>query len=86
MNPRNQAITGFLLILAAAFAILFFSGQFDQKECDSYDTFNCPGQCMICPPCEVCSSVACRSEAFCESLGFDRSWWDAIESRLSQTG
>jgi hypothetical protein len=43
-------------------------------NCTSYSPEHCPQECVICPPCEVCSSVSCQSEEFCAGLGFDRNW------------
>jgi hypothetical protein len=45
------------------------------EDCSSFSTDNCPDRCVICPPCEACSSITCRSEEFCNSIGFNRSWW-----------
>ncbi len=53
--------------------------------CDSFSYENCPEQCVVCPPCEFCSSMACRSEEFCLSIGFNRSWYEDIKTRLPNT-
>lgn len=46
--------------------------------CSSFSYSDCPSECAICPPCEVCSSISCRSEQFCNSIGFNRSWWENV--------
>lgn len=51
-------------------------------ECEKFSAEACPQSCVVCPPCEVCSSIACGSSAFCESMGFDKSWYGEIKKRL----
>jgi hypothetical protein len=48
-------------------------------NCSSFAYENCPAGCVICPPCEVCSSISCQSEEFCASLGFNRSWYESTK-------
>ena len=45
-------------------------------NCSSFSVEVCPNQCVICPPCIVCSSISCQTEEFCKSIGFDRSWYN----------
>ena len=52
-------------------------------DCTDYPYSNCPESCVVCPPCEFCSSMSCQTEEFCESLGFDRSWYEGIKERLN---
>jgi len=47
-------------------------------NCSSFSVDNCPTQCVICPPCEVCSSISCQTEEFCKNIGFNRSWWESV--------
>ena len=74
MDPQTQAIIGFLLILGIAATMLFLSGQLTQPDCRIYGLSDCPGECVVCPPCEFCSSLRCQTESACESMGFGRGW------------
>lgn len=49
-----------------------------EDRCSHFDADSCPSDCVICPPCEVCSSISCRTEEFCNSMGFNSSWWDSV--------
>ena len=44
-------------------------------NCSNYSSDNCPSQCVVCPPCAVCSSISCQSEEFCKAIGFNRTWY-----------
>lgn len=46
-----------------------------ELNCSNYRPENCPKSCVVCPPCEFCSSISCNTEEFCESIGFNRSWF-----------
>jgi hypothetical protein len=50
----------------------------DNNNCTQYTTENCPSSCVICPPCPECSSISCRSEEYCKSIGFDRKWYESV--------
>jgi hypothetical protein len=50
-------------------------------NCSAYGYYECPSECVVCPPCYVCSSISCRSEEFCASIGFNRSWYDSVKPR-----
>ncbi|MDD5148143.1 MAG: hypothetical protein PHH08_01630 [Candidatus ainarchaeum sp.] len=54
----------------------------ETPDCNSFSFETCPDSCVACPPCEVCSSISCRTEEFCKSIGFDRSWGEGIKERL----
>lgn len=45
-------------------------------ECKNYSIDTCPSSCSVCPPCEMCSSLRCDSKEFCNSIGFNESWYD----------
>jgi hypothetical protein len=53
-----------------------------QPDCNSFSYDSCPEGCVVCPPCAACSSIACRSPEFCESIGFDKNWYGAIRERI----
>lgn len=57
--------------------------KYSNPICTSFSSNNCPSECVVCPPCEVCSSISCQTEDFCKNIGFDRSWYEAIKERLS---
>ncbi len=48
------------------------------ENCTFYPVDQCPEPCVVCPPCEVCSSVVCQSEEFCAGMGFDREWYRSV--------
>ncbi|MFC1700850.1 hypothetical protein ACFLZ0_01815 [Patescibacteria group bacterium] len=50
--------------------------------CEDYDLEKCPEKCVICPPCIECSSISCQSEEFCESIGFDKDWYEDIKENM----
>ncbi len=50
--------------------------------CDSFNSENCPSQCVVCPPCAACSSISCQTESFCQNIGFDRSWYESIKKQI----
>jgi hypothetical protein len=47
-------------------------------NCSIYSVDDCPSTCVICPSCEVCSSVRCQTEEFCTGIGFNKSWWEHV--------
>ena len=47
----------------------------DEIYCNQYDPQDCPWNCVVCPPCEVCSSIQCRAKASCAAMGFDENWY-----------
>ncbi|MCX6776199.1 MAG: serpin family protein [Candidatus Micrarchaeota archaeon] len=51
-------------------------------NCQNYSVDKCPSQCVVCPPCAACSSISCQSEGFCESIGFNRSWYTENQCRM----
>jgi hypothetical protein len=74
----------FILIILS---IVLFSSYLDSSievaaECDSYSVDMCPIDCVVCPPCEVCSSISCQTEDFCENIGFNRTWYENIKKRM----
>ena len=48
-------------------------------NCKNYSADNCPAGCVVCPPCEVCSSISCQTKEFCLNLGFNESWYDSVK-------
>ncbi|VVB80843.1 Uncharacterised protein [uncultured archaeon] len=63
--------------------LVLVAGCSDNLDCRAYSVDKCPQECVICPPCEVCSSISCQSEAFCENMGFNRSWEKDVKARLN---
>jgi len=49
------------------------------EECEKYTETDCPEGCIVCPPCETCSSFGCYSAEHCKSMGFDESWYEMIK-------
>ena len=52
-------------------------------NCTSYSSEACPSSCVVCPPCEACSSFSCQTEQSCKSIGFDKSWYEGIKQNLA---
>jgi hypothetical protein len=51
-------------------------------NCSDFSYEKCPKECSVCPPCEVCSSVACRSKDFCRSIGFNDTWYKETQDNM----
>lgn len=47
-------------------------------KCNSFGVINCPKDCVVCPPCEICSSISCQTEEFCAAIGIDRDWYKEV--------
>jgi len=77
-----------IAVLVVTFILVVASGLFlyknyagNQMNCTSFGVDKCPEQCVICPPCEVCSSISCQTEEFCNGIGFNRSWWKSVSPK-----
>jgi hypothetical protein len=82
-NKKYLIILILLLIILIGFIVylLFFRGPAkgkDNIDCKSYSYSDCPHTCVICPPCEACSSISCQTEEYCEAIGFNRSWAEGV--------
>ncbi|MEM4272084.1 MAG: DUF333 domain-containing protein [Candidatus Bilamarchaeaceae archaeon] len=55
------------------------------KNCTSYSAEACPADCVVCPPCAICSSVSCQTKEFCESMGFNSMWYDDVNPKEGVT-
>lgn len=55
----------------------------EMPKCEALALADCSGGCVVCPPCEVCSSLSCQTKEFCESIGFDEDWYDSIKSAIN---
>jgi hypothetical protein len=68
-----------ILILALVILVSGCTNQAPENpDCNSFSADDCPGYCVVCPPCEACSSVSCQTEEFCLDLGFDRDWHSRV--------
>ncbi len=47
----------------------------DESYCNQYAPEDCPQNCVVCPPCEVCSSIQCRAQESCVAMGFGKDWY-----------
>jgi len=72
------------IVLVISFLVVM-AGCSYSSDCESYSVEKCPEKCVICPPCEVCSSISCHSEEFCENMGFNRSWEKDVGARVPNT-
>jgi hypothetical protein len=55
-----------------------FTRTLSDGECQNADIDYCFASCQVCPPCPECSSLSCRSEEFCASMGFTKEWSESI--------
>jgi hypothetical protein len=55
-------------------------------KCQEYTESECPNDCIVCPPCEACSSLGCNSVEFCESIGFDKDWYEMVKIQRETVG
>jgi hypothetical protein len=78
MEKKTKIILGASIIVIALAIILLFFGLSDKSEnfCNSSSVEECSDECVVCPPCEVCSSISCQTEEFCKDIGFNRSWYE----------
>jgi hypothetical protein len=85
-RKRHLFILAGVIALVILLSIIMFVFT-DEKElnqeilCNSSSVENCPESCAICPPCEVCSSIVCRSQEYCESIGFNESWYKVVSPK-----
>ena len=49
------------------------------KKCTDYTAETCPTDCVVCPPCEACSSISCQSGEFCTGIGFNSTWYEETQ-------
>jgi hypothetical protein len=73
-----------IVALSVFLGLFLLTSQNETKYCKSFSYATCPEKCVVCPPCEMCSSVSCQTESYCESIGFNRSWSEGIKERLKQ--
>lgn len=85
MKPKVKAVIIIIvvIILIISLAYVIANQILIKPECKDYSVEDCPGNCVICPPCEVCSSVSCQTEEFCESIGFDKNWYENVTGKNS---
>lgn len=50
-------------------------------DCNNYSLDKCPVSCVVCPPCEACSSLRCQTKEFCESIGFNETWYNDMNPK-----
>lgn len=60
-------------------------GKKTSTECGEYSENECPDGCIVCPPCEFCSSLRCNSVEFCQSIGFSKEWYEAIKVQAEKS-
>ncbi len=49
-----------------------------KDACRDNQPDSCPAGCAVCPPCPVCSSIACQNETYCEDMGFGKDWYGRV--------
>ena len=84
MEKRYYFILVILLIVfAITIGAYFLLGENNTKKlnCNESSYDKCPNECVICPPCEVCSSISCQTKEYCEGMGFNRSWYDSVRPK-----
>jgi len=88
MNLKKFLILGIIIIVILG-VILFLTWESKTEitiqeenseiQCQEYSEVECPDNCIVCPPCEACSSLGCNSAEFCEGIGFDREWYEMVK-------
>jgi hypothetical protein len=84
---KNMLIIFITLAIVISLIVLFVIILSDKSPnyCNSFSVDNCPSVCAVCPPCEVCSSISCKSVEFCEGIGFNKSWYDSVKPKINET-
>jgi hypothetical protein len=88
MNWKKLLVYGIMIIVILAI-ILFLTWESKNEmviqeenyemKCQGYAESECPDDCIVCPPCEACSSLGCNSAEFCNSMGFDKDWYQMVK-------
>ncbi|MEM5777881.1 MAG: hypothetical protein QXJ06_05585 [Candidatus Aenigmatarchaeota archaeon] len=73
---KSKKLLIFVILVSLVLAALYYFTIQRELKCSSFSVDKCPDECVVCPPCEVCSSVSCQTEAFCRKMGFNRSWYE----------
>jgi hypothetical protein len=77
---KSHAILIVLIVLSGVLFIQYLVGrETTDVECDSYSVEECGGGCVVCPPCQECSSLSCQTEEFCKGIGFNRDWYEGVK-------
>jgi hypothetical protein len=80
---KKKGIIILICILLLSFIIVICLATINTKKinlnCSNYSIDDCPDNCVICPPCEVCSSISCQTEEYCKDISFDKEWYDSIK-------
>jgi hypothetical protein len=69
------------ILILAILILVFVAGCEKKVDCARYSYDSCPSSCVVCPPCEVCSSISCQTEEFCKDLGFDKNWYETVRPK-----
>jgi hypothetical protein len=83
MKRQSELILAFAVVLILLILLLIY-GAYNGKNkpnCAKFPYDKCPSECVVCPPCEVCSSIVCQTEGFCEGIGFNRSWYERVRPK-----
>ena len=75
------AVMGLILSVYLIMSPLFKNNTPQSLNCKNYTDFDCPSVCAVCPPCEVCGSISCNSKEFCQSIGFNETWYENLNSK-----
>jgi hypothetical protein len=77
-NNKIKILIILLILLILGLIIVSYFIFFKRNislNCDSHSIDNCPKGCVICPPCETCSSISCQTKKFCQGIGFNEEWY-----------
>lgn len=75
------ALIAILLLMAVLWSAYKGNKSINQPDCTSYPYDKCPSGCVVCPPCASCSSIRCEAEEYCQSIGFNRSWYEQVRPK-----
>ena len=84
-NNKKFVFWASLLLIFILILVLLIFYKVKNPECKSFSVDKCPSRCVVCPPCEVCSSISCQTEKFCSSMGFDRTWYEQMVTKTPST-
>jgi hypothetical protein len=84
MKKRVILFIGVVLLAAILLTLYLGDDKGTFNYCGSFSDADCPANCVVCPPCPECSSISCQTEEFCESIGFNRTWYEDIQKRMEK--
>ncbi len=57
MASKKKLVALAILLASLLIALYMLLPNEGSNSCESYSLDKCPSRCVVCPPCEVCSSL-----------------------------